>query len=226
VTGVDVEDLDIETSDGTRGRIEAFAKVWAAGVQASPLGVILGGQADVTVGHAGRVLVLPNCTLPEHPEVFVVGDLMSPDHLSGMAEAAMQSRRYAAKTIIRQLGGHEETGRSRYRDMGTMATIARFQAVVFTGRIRIAGFLGRMLWLMVHLTFLTGFKNCISVVASRFIAFLGRGGRQPTITDRQIFARARDLEQPGVVPPTRRCKPWRRQAHSAEVASSPGEPAM
>ncbi len=108
VTGVDVEGLDIETSDSTRGRIEAFAKVWAAGVQASPLGVILAGQADVTVDHAGRVPVLPNCTLPGHPEVFVVGDLMSLDHLPGVAEVAMQSGHYAAKTIIRRLGGHEE----------------------------------------------------------------------------------------------------------------------
>jgi NADH dehydrogenase len=77
VIGLDLEGLDIETSDGTHGRIEAFAKIWAAGVQASPLGAILAEQAEITVDRSGRVPVLGNCTLPGHPEVFVVGDLMS-----------------------------------------------------------------------------------------------------------------------------------------------------
>jgi NADH:ubiquinone reductase (H+-translocating) len=201
VTGVDLYGLDTETSDGTPGRIEAFAKIWAAGVQASPLGAMLAEQADVTVDRAGRVPVQPNCTLPGHPEVFVVGDLMSLDHLPGVAEVAMQSGHYAAKTIIRRLRGQGEDPPFRYRDLGTMATIARFRAVVFIGRIRVAGLAGWLLWLVVHLAFLTGFRNRLAAVANWFVAFLGRGRRQRTITDQEIFARARALKRPEIAPP-------------------------
>jgi NADH dehydrogenase len=193
VIGVDLEGLDIETSDGTRDRIDAFAKIWAAGVQASPLGAILAEQAEITVDRSGRVPVLENCTLPGHPEVFVVGDLMSLGQLSGVAEVAMQSGRYAAKTIVRRLRGHGEDRPFRYVDLGTMATIARFRAVVYVGRIRISGLVGWLLWLVVHLAFLTGFKNRFAAVANWFVAFLGRGRRQRTITDQQLFTRGRTL---------------------------------
>jgi NADH dehydrogenase len=193
VIGVDLEGLDIETSDGTHDRIEAFAKIWAAGVQASPLGAILADQAEITVDRSGRVPVLENCTLPGHPEVFVAGDLMSLNQLSGVAEVAMQSGRYAAKTIVRRLQGHGEDRPFRYVDLGTMATIARFRAVVYVGRIRISGLVGWLLWLFVHLAFLTGFKNRFAAVADWLVAFLGRGRRQRTITDRQIFTRGRAL---------------------------------
>ena len=196
VTGVDSTGLDVETSDGEHSRIQAHAKIWAAGVQASPLGAILAQQAGVSVDRAGRVPVLPNCTLPGHPEVFVVGDLMSLDHLAGVAEVAMQSGRYAARTIVKRLRRDEPDRPFKYHDLGTMATIARFRAVVFVGRIRLAGFLGWLLWLVVHLVFLTGFKNRFAAVADWGIAFLGRGRRQRTITSQQIFARARALEQP------------------------------
>jgi NADH dehydrogenase len=196
VIGLDLEGLDIETSDGTHGRIEAFAKIWAAGVQASPLGAILAEQAEITVDRSGRVPVLGNCTLPGHPEVFVVGDLMSLNKLSGVAEVAMQSGRYAAKTIVRRLRGHAEDTPFRYLDLGTMATIARFRAVVYIGRIRISGLVGWLLWLVVHLAFLTGFKNRFAAVADWFVAFLGRGRRQRTITDQQIFARGHALASP------------------------------
>jgi NADH:ubiquinone reductase (H+-translocating) len=197
VTNVDLTGLDTETADGEHGRIEAYAKIWAAGVQASPLGAILAEQAGISVDRAGRVPVLPDCTLPGHPEVFVVGDLMGLDQLPGVAEVAMQSGQYAANTILRRLGD-EKNRPFRYRDLGTMATIARFRAVVFIGRIRVAGFVGWLLWLVVHLAFLTGFKNRFAAVANWLVAFVGRGRRQRTITEQQIFARGRALDQPDV----------------------------
>jgi NADH:ubiquinone reductase (H+-translocating) len=141
--------------------------------------------------------VLPDCTLPGHPEVFVVGDLMGLDQLPGVAEVAMQSGQYAANTILRRLGDEKDRP-FRYRDLGTMATIARFRAVVFIGRIRVAGFVGWLLWLVVHLAFLTGFKNRFAAVANWLVAFVGRGRRQRTITEQQIFARGRALDQPDV----------------------------
>jgi NADH:quinone reductase (non-electrogenic) len=196
VTGVDVRGLDVEDRDGSVGRIEAFTKVWAAGVQASPLGAMLGEQSGAEVDRAGRVAVLPDCTLPGHPEVFVVGDLMSLNRLPGVAEVAMQSGYHAARTILRRLKGDTQERPFRYFDLGTMATIARFRAVVTVGRIRVGGFVGWLMWLFVHLAFMTGFKNRFAAVLNWGVAFLGRGRRQRTITEQQVFARTRAIEQP------------------------------
>jgi NADH dehydrogenase len=197
VTGVDDDGLDVAQNDQPNGRIEARTRIWAAGVQASPLGAILAEQSDATVDRAGRVAVLPDCTLPGHSEVFVIGDLMSLDHLPGVAEVAMQSGVHAARTIARRLGGDTAERPFRYRDLGTMATIARFRAVVYIGRLRVTGLAGWLMWLLVHLAFLTGFKNRVAAVASWAVTFLGRGRRQRTITEQQVFARTQDRDAIG-----------------------------
>jgi NADH dehydrogenase len=197
VTGVDDDGLDVVQNDQPNGRIEARTKIWAAGVQASPLGAILAEQSDATVDRAGRVAVLPDCTLPGHPEVFVIGDLMSLDRLPGVAEVAMQSGAHAARTIARRLGGDAAERPFRYRDLGTMATIARFRAVVYIGRLRVTGLAGWLMWLLVHLAFLTGFKNRVAAVANWAVTFLGRGRRQRTITEQQVFARTQDRDAIG-----------------------------
>jgi|SRR6516225_1701066 NADH dehydrogenase len=188
VTGVDDTGLDVASGEGDPSRIEARTKIWAAGVQGSPLGRLLADRAAATVDRAGRVEVQPDCSLPGHPELFVVGDLMALNGLPGLAEVAMQSGHHAAETIVRRLRGREPKP-FRYIDLGTMATIARFRAVVSIGRLQITGFAGWLMWLVVHLAFLTGFKNRISAVASWAVAFLGRGRRQRTITKQQVLAR-------------------------------------
>jgi NADH dehydrogenase len=188
VTGVDVDGLDIERADKSVGRIDAGTKIWAAGVKASPLGAILGGQSGADLEHDGRVRVMPDCTLPGHPEVFVVGDLMSLNGLPGLAEVAMQSGVHAATTIVRRLRGRDSERAFRYLDLGSMTTVARFRAVVWRGPIRISGFLGWVLWLVVHLAFLTGFKNRFAAVLNWGFAFLGRGRRQRAITKLQALA--------------------------------------
>jgi NADH dehydrogenase len=193
VVGVDETGLDLSTADGMRGRIEARTKIWAAGVQASALGRLLANRAGVSVDRAGRVEVQPDCSLPGHPELFVVGDLMALNGLPGLAEVAMQSGHHAAKTIVGRLRGNDPKP-FHYVDLGTMATIARFQAVVSVGRLEFGGFAGWLLWLFVHLTFLTGFKNRFSALANWVVAFLGRGRRQRTITKQQVVARTRGLE--------------------------------
>ena len=195
VTGVDEGGLDVTLTDGSTDRIEARTKIWAAGVQASPLGLILAGQCNVTVDPAGRVSVEPDCTLPGHPEVFVVGDLMSLDHLPGLAQVAMQSGRHASRTIARRLEGDTAQRPFRYRDFGTMATIARFRAVVSIGRVQITGPLAWLIWLFVHLVYLTGFKSRVAAVASWAVAFLGTGRPERTITEQQVFARTREMER-------------------------------
>ena len=196
VTGVDATGLDVAYADGSSGRIEAHTKIWAAGVQASPLGAIVAEQSGATVDRAGRVSVQPDCTLAGHPEVFVVGDLMSLNHLPGLAEVAMQSGVHAARTIVRRLGGDTDARPFRYRDLGTMATIARFRAVAAVGRVHLSGLPAWLAWLVVHLVFLTGFKNRLSALANWAVAFLGRGRRQRVITEQQVFARTRELERP------------------------------
>jgi NADH dehydrogenase len=191
VTGVDQHGLDVQQNGHSTGRIQAYTKIWAAGVQASSLGRILAEQSEATVDRAGRVSVLPDCTLPGHPEVFVVGDLMRLNHLPGVAEVAMQSGIHAARTIVRRLRGDPGQHSFRYRDLGTMATISRFRAVAAVGPLRITGLAAWLLWLVVHLAFLTGFKNRLAVVANWAVAFLGHELRQRTITEQQVFARTR-----------------------------------
>src|SRR5881394_1816205 len=90
-------------------RVACHTKVWAAGVQASPLGAMLAAATGAQTDRAGRVEVLPDCTLPGHPEVFVIGDLMSLNKLPGVAEVAMQSGMHAARTIKRRLRGDTES---------------------------------------------------------------------------------------------------------------------
>src|SRR6187200_1636855 len=192
VVGVDETGLDLDGGD----RIEARTKIWAAGVEASPLGRMLADRNGSAVDRAGRVEVQPDCSLPGHPEVFVVGDLMALDGLPGLSEVAMQSAHHAARTITRRLRGRPPKP-FRYRDLGTMATIARFRAVAAVGRLQISGFVGWLTWLVVHLAFLTGFKNRVSAVANWAVAFLGRGRRQRTITKQQVLARTSALETIG-----------------------------
>jgi NADH:ubiquinone reductase (H+-translocating) len=194
VTGVDERRLDVVGPDGLPARIEARTKVWAAGVKASSLGSRLAEQTGATVDRSGRVAVLPDCTLPGHPEVFVIGDLMSLGDLPGVAEVAMQSGRHAARTIARRLRGSEERREFRYHDLGTMATVARFRAVASFGPVRIGEAVAWLPWLVVHLAFLTGFKNRVATLARWTIAFLGRGRPERTITEQQVFARTRALE--------------------------------
>jgi len=188
VTGVDLDGLDIEKADKSVGRIDAGTKIWAAGVKASSLGAILGEQSGADLEHDGRVRVMPDCTLPGHPEVFVVGDLMSLNGLPGLAEVAMQSGVHAARTIARRLKGRDSQREFRYLDLGSMTTVARFRAVVWRPPIRISGFFGWLLWLVVHVAFMTGFKNRFAAVLNWGFAFLGRGRRQRTITERQVLA--------------------------------------
>jgi NADH:ubiquinone reductase (H+-translocating) len=192
VVGVDEAGLDVSIGEGDTGRIDARTKIWAAGVQGSPLGQLLADRVGA-VDRAGRVAVQPDCSLPGHPELFVVGDLMALNDLPGLAEVAMRSGHHAARTIVRRLRAREPKP-FRYVDLGTMATIARFRAVASIGRLQITGFVAWLMWLVVHLVFLTGFKNRLAALANWTVAFVGRGRRQRTITKQQVFARTRELE--------------------------------
>ena len=154
-------------------RLAAAVILWAAGVAASPLGKTLG----VPVDRAGRVAVEPDLSLPDHPEVFVIGDLAalkdeSGRMLPGVAPVAMQQGRYVAKIIQRELEGATEAAAKaqppprpgfHYWDKGSLATIGRAAAVAEFGKLHISGFIAWLAWLFVHILFLIGFRNRLLV---------------------------------------------------------------
>ncbi|MGO4442566.1 NAD(P)/FAD-dependent oxidoreductase [Mycobacterium sp. 2YAF39] len=196
VTDVDYMGLTVK-EDGEETRIEAAVKVWSAGVQASPLGKQIADQSDGTeVDRAGRVVVEPDLTVKGHPNVFVIGDLMSVPGVPGMAQGAIQGAVYATKQIKSELKASEPADRKpfKYLNKGSMATVSRFNAVAQVGKIEFGGFLAWLAWLGLHLYYLVGSRNRIVAVYSWFITFLGRGRSQLAITERWVFAR-RALEQ-------------------------------
>ena len=196
VTDVDADGLVVKHSDGSTERIEALTKVGAAGVQASPLGRTLGEQTGAEVDRGGRVHVESDLTLPGHPEVFVVGDMMALDDLPGVAQVAIQGARHAAKTIGHRLDGKDPVGDFEYFDKGSMATISRFSAVASVGKLRFHGFLAWLLWLGVHLVYIIGFKHRVTTLLHWAVSFLGRGRAERAATHQQVFAR-RAMKQLG-----------------------------
>jgi NADH dehydrogenase len=191
VVDVDEWGIDVKDKDGTHRRIPATTKVWAAGVQASPLGKLLSEQTGAPLDRAGRIAVNPDLTLPGHPEVFVVGDMINLDHLPGVAQVAIQGGKYAAKEIKARLSDEKAPQKPfKYFDKGSMATISRFRAVALIGRFRLTGFLAWLTWLGVHLVYMTGFKNQVAALGHWTVSFLGRGRSERTATEQQIFARA------------------------------------
>ncbi|HYE88822.1 MAG TPA: NAD(P)/FAD-dependent oxidoreductase [Vicinamibacterales bacterium] len=153
-------------------RIEAHGILWAAGVAAAPLSRDLGPQLD----RAGRVIVGPDLSVPGHPDVFVAGDLASFSHqtgtpLPGVAQVAKQGGRHAAANVARLIAG-KPTTRFRYLDPGNMATIGRNAAIADFGFLRVSGYIGWLLWLFVHILFLIGFRNRLSVMLQWATAYL------------------------------------------------------
>jgi NADH dehydrogenase len=146
---------------------------WAAGVKASPLGRFLGVATD----RAGRVIVGPDLTIPNHPEIFVAGDLaaaISADTgkpVPGLAQGAIQMGRFAGQTIANDLGGRSSPGHRKpfvYRDKGMLAVIGKSKAVAAIGKFKFGGFFAWLLWGAVHITFLIGFRNRLYVLISWF----------------------------------------------------------
>jgi NADH:ubiquinone reductase (H+-translocating) len=189
VTDVDADGIEIKDADGQVRRINAATKIWAAGVQASPLGRLLGEQSGAEVDRAGRVAVQPDLTLPGHPEVHVVGDMISLNKLPGVAQVAIQGARYSADAIKRRLAGKAPKGPFEYHDKGSMATISRFHAVVDLGKLKFEGFIAWLMWLALHLFYIVGFKSRITTVLHWLVSFLGRGRSQRVATQQQVYGR-------------------------------------
>jgi NADH dehydrogenase len=194
VVGVDEQGLDLEDEEGNRSRIEAVTKVWAAGVAASPLARTLADQVGLEVDRQGRIPVRADLTLPGHPEVHLVGDMITLDDLPGVAQVAIQGARHSVAEIRRSLRREPTGSPFRYHDKGNMATISRFRAIAEIGPLKVTGFTAWLLWLGVHLVYIIGFKSRVTTLLHWAVSFLGRGRSERTITEQQVFAR-RALQQ-------------------------------
>ena len=154
VTAIDADGVTLGAE-----RLACRTVIWAAGVAASPLGAALGAPLD----RAGRVKVAPDLSAPGHPEVFVAGDLASLEGVPGIAPAAKQMGRHAAKNVQRMVAGRPAE-KFAYSDYGQLATIGRNAAVAVIGKLKLSGFVAWLVWLVAHIYFLINFRNRLVVM--------------------------------------------------------------
>jgi NADH dehydrogenase len=164
-------------------RIEAANVIWCAGVEASPVARWL----DISAGRGGRVRVAPDLSVPGHPEIFVIGDaalVAGPDGapLPGLAPVAKQQGQYVGGLIEHRVRGEPAPAPFRYRDEGTLATIGRHSAIADLGRIKLTGWIAWVLWGIVHIFFLIGFRDRMAVFLNWIWAWLTYGRRARLIT--------------------------------------------
>jgi NADH dehydrogenase len=167
VTDVAADRVTIRAS-GQEEVILSRSILWAAGVDASPLARQLAEASGATLDRAGRVLVQPDLSLPGHPEVFAIGDMVNYPHqngkpLPGVAPVAMQQGRFVADLIVRRLRGKPPVS-FHYRDRGAMATIGRAAAVADLGWLQLSGLAAWLAWLFIHILYLIEFENRVLVL--------------------------------------------------------------
>jgi NADH:ubiquinone reductase (H+-translocating) len=185
VVAMDDVSVTIRAEGGDEETIPSRTVVWAAGVTASSLAEKLAGLSGAEQDRAGRLTVEPDLTLPGHPEVFALGDMVRIRNdageavvLPGVAPVAMQEGRYAAK-VVRDRLRSRGTAPFRYRDKGNLATIGRAAAVADIKGLKLSGLVAWMVWLFVHLYYLVGYQNRLLVLIRWTISFVshGRGAR-------------------------------------------------
>ncbi len=185
VTDLDRRSVTLQGPNDAPERIPARTVIWAAGVVASSLAGVLAQRAGLDVDRAGRVEVLEDLSLPGHPEVLAIGDMVrirqaegTPVPLPGVAPVAMQQGRHAAGVVRDRMSGRPAR-RFRYRDKGNLATVGRASAVAEIKGVRLSGFAAWVTWLTVHLWYLIGIENRILVVTRWAFSFIahGRGAR-------------------------------------------------
>jgi len=190
-----VEDIDehgvVARSRRGRIRIPARTVLWAAGVAANRLARVLHERAGAELDRTGRVLVERDCSLPGHPDVFVIGDMAAfrderGRALPGLAPVAMQQGAYVGRLISERVRGRTTDG-FRYRDKGILAAIGRNRAVAAFGNFRAGGILAWVLWLFVHLMYLVGFQNRTLVLIQWGFHYFTRNRRARLIVDRGPF---------------------------------------
>jgi len=160
---MDQESITVKGPGGME-RIPTRTRIWAAGVQASPLAKMLAEATGAETDRAGRVTVNPDCTLPGHPEVFAVGDMVSLNRLPGVAQPAIQEGKYVGKALKARLAGKPNIEPFKYSDKGSMATIGHLHAVADAFGRKFTGVIGYTMWGGVHVTYLIGWGNRLGTV--------------------------------------------------------------
>ena len=205
VTHVDRGWVLVRDHAGEETRHDAGTVLWTAGVEAPPVAEALAKATGASRDKAGRIEVQEDLTIPEHPEISVLGDMMSLNKLPGVAEVAMQSGLYTGNRIKRRVAGDLAEKPFRYRDLGSAAYISRGRAVVSAGPLQVGGFLGWVMWLFIHITFLTGFRNRVGALTSWWFAFTRDIRRERAFTTQDIATRtdvyARPEEPDGTAGP-------------------------
>jgi NADH dehydrogenase len=186
VTDVDQGGVLVRDHTGEQTRYEANTVLWTAGVEAPPIAEALASATGAKRDRAGRILVEGNLTILGHPEISVLGDMMSLHKLPGVAEVAMQAGLYAGNRIRRQVSGNLAEKPFRYRDLGSAAYISRGRAVISAGPLKVGGFLGWVIWLFIHIAFLTGYRNRLGALLTWWLAFSRDIRRERTFTTQEI----------------------------------------
>jgi NADH dehydrogenase len=201
VKQVDNEGVTI-ASDTHTDFVAAKTVVWAGGITASPLGKILANRTNAETDKGGRVKVKPDLTIPNYPDIFVIGDLASSmddkgKPLPGLAQVAMQGGSYAANAILRKLKGQKELPPFRYFDKGSLAVIGRAAAVANVFGAHLSGFIAWLVWAFIHILYLVTFQSRVIVLVQWAIqnVTFSRGARLITGTVPSDFNFTKDLSE-------------------------------
>ena len=146
--------------------------LWAAGVEASPLARVLAHASGAEVDRSGRLAIAPDLTLPGHPEVFAIGDMVALEAVPGVAQAALQEGGYVAKVISSRLDGKSAPGPFHYRDKGSMAIVGRSWAVADVRGLQLAGRRAWLIWAVIHIAFLVDWQKRLEIVRRWFWEFV------------------------------------------------------
>jgi NADH dehydrogenase len=186
VTSVDADGLLVRDRAGAEARYDAATVLWTAGVEAPPIADAVVKATGAERDRAGRILVEDNLTIHGHPEISVIGDLMSLGKLPGVAEVAMQSGLYAGRRLTHEAAGKGPAKPFKYHDFGSAAYLSRGRAVVAAGPVRLGGFLGWLTWLFIHIAFLTGYRNRVGAILTWWVAFTRDVRRERAYTAHQV----------------------------------------
>ncbi|MDW5594728.1 NAD(P)/FAD-dependent oxidoreductase [Conexibacter stalactiti] len=193
---IDEDGIDVRpTEGGETRRIPARTVLWAAGVQASPLATMLAEESGTTTDRAGRLLVRHDLTLPVHPEVFAIGDMVSRPGVPGVAQAAIQEGKYVAKVISARINQYPEPPTFAYKDKGTMATIGRTRAVAKVRGVKLTGQLAYYIWAFVHVAYLVGWGNRFEAVARWMWTIVARNRRERLISPTSLLTEQQVAEE-------------------------------
>ncbi|MBV9765618.1 MAG: NAD(P)/FAD-dependent oxidoreductase [Acidobacteriaceae bacterium] len=196
VTAVDEDGVTIQTSSGS-DRIRSHTVIWAAGVAVSDFGKQLAKRTGAETEKSGHIKVSPDLTIPNYPDIFVVGDLAyvtkpGGKPLPGVAQVAMQGGAYAAKVIIRRIEGEPNSKPFRYFDKGDLAVIGRAAAVANVFGVHLSGFIAWVVWVFIHLLYIVEFQSRLLVLVEWGFLYLtfSRGARLITGTAAEHFVTA------------------------------------